>query len=365
MTAITVEAGVTLADVQAAAEAAGRLFSVSLASEGSATIGGALATNAGGVQVLAYAQARALALGLEAVMADGRVWHGLSALKKDNTGFDLRDLLIGSEGTLGIITAATVKLFPMPRETVTALIAVRDLASVLALFRHAENRAGTSLTAFEFMCRDVLAMVADHAGGKVPFEDIPPWSVLLKSRLLQAAARLMETRKVLIGDALERGYALDAVIASSLDQAKALWRLREACSEAQKGEGGSISSMMSRFPSNALEHLLRMRHARSSASAPVPRPVPFGHFGDGNVHYNVSQPRGMDKARYLSLWEDMSRAVHDVVLSHGGSISAEHGIGQMKRGELLPREKPARSRLHAPHQGRARPPWHPQSGKIV
>lgn len=333
LTSLTVEAGMTLAEVQAKARDLGRLFPLSLASEGSATIGGALATNAGGVAVLAYGTARALALGIEAVMADGRVWNGLSALKKDNTGFDLRDLLIGSEGTLGVITAATVKLFPAPGDTVTALLAVNDRGSLLPLFRHVESRVGSQLTAFEFMCRDVLEMVQTYMGRTIPFDAIPPMSVLIELTSHRADGRLSGDAEALIESAIEAGYVTDAVIATSIEKSRALWRLREECSESQKGAGGSIKHDVS-VPVERIARFLEDADRVVESVCPGARPVPFGHFGDGNVHYNVTQPRGMDKAQYLALWERMSEAVHDVVLRHGGSISAEHGIGRLKRGEL-------------------------------
>jgi FAD/FMN-containing dehydrogenase len=330
---LTVEAGATLADVQSAAAGVGRLFPLSMASEGSCTIGGNLATNAGGVAVLSYGTTRSQVLGIEAVMADGSIWNGLKALKKDNTGYDLRDLLIGSEGTLGIITAATLRLVPMPKDQRTAFVAVPSLESLLPLFRLAEDTSGAALTAFEFMSARVLSFVGRHAKGvRLPFAAEPPWGVLIEiSHPLEGGAlSLMEP---LLAEALARGLISDAVVAGSITQGRDLWRVREAASEAQKGEGGSIKHDVS-VPVASIPEFLIKADKEVERVCPGARPVPFGHFGDGNVHYNVSQPPGMDKAKFLGLWGEMSHAVHGVVVGLGGSISAEHGIGRMKRDEL-------------------------------
>jgi FAD/FMN-containing dehydrogenase len=304
-----------------------------MASEGSCTIGGNLATNAGGVAVLAYGTARNLALGLEVVTAGGEIWDGLKTLKKDNTGYDLKDLFIGSEGTLGIITAATLKLFPAPREKATALAAVPRLDDLLPLFHLAADEAGTALTAFEFLSERALAFVAKHtSGARLPFANAAPWYVLLEiSGMEEGNAESLLER--ILAAAAERGLVSDAVIARSLAHAQDLWRLREAMSEAQKGEGGSIKHDVS-VPTPQIAEFITRAAEVVERICPGARPVPFGHFGDGNVHYNVSQPVGMDRTRYLALWEPMSRAVHGVVTELGGSISAEHGIGRLKRAEL-------------------------------
>jgi FAD/FMN-containing dehydrogenase len=332
-TAITVEAGVTLHAVQEAARNVGRLFPLSLASEGSATIGGNLATNAGGVAVLSYGTARALTLGLEVVLADGTVWNGLRALKKDNTGYDLRDLFVGSEGTLGVITAATLKLFPAPRERATAFVALPRLDALLPFFRKAEGEAGAALTAFEFLSGTLLSFVLRHTPGtRPPMAGDAPWYALIEvsgAREGRASALL----DALLADAIAAGLISDAVVASSLQQAAALWKLRESASEAQKGEGGSIKHDVS-VPVAAIPEFLGAAAEAVQRVCPGARPVPFGHFGDGNVHYNVSQPVGVDKAAFLAQWDEMARAVHDVVVSFGGSISAEHGIGRLKVDEL-------------------------------
>lgn len=333
-TSMIVEAGVTLAEAQAAAEKAGRYFPLSLPSEGTAQVGGALATNAGGVAVLAYGNARAFVLGLEVVLADGRVWHGLRTLKKDNTGYDLRDLFVGSEGTLGIITAAALKLYARPAEKVTALVAVESTDALTELFRLLEAKAATSLTAFEFMSSFAMDCVTKHVpGARLPLSAPAPWYVLTELSSLTAdgsAAALMEA---VLTDAAEQGLITDAAIAQSLSQAQDFWRLREELSDAQKFEGGSIKHDIS-VPIADLPEFLRRADAAVEAQCRGARPMPFGHFGDGNVHYNVSQPAGMDKAAYLAQWEGMQAAVHGVVTAMNGSISAEHGIGRMKRDEL-------------------------------
>ncbi len=328
------EAGVTLANVQQAAESAGRLFPLSLAAEGSCQIGGNLATNAGGVNVLAYGNARALALGLEVVLAGGRVWSSLKTLKKDNTGYDLKDLFIGSEGTLGIITAAALKLYARPAEKATAFAALTDIDYVLELFKRAEAVAGSHLTAFEFICANGVDIAVRHVEGvRSPFPEIPSWSVLLEISSHEANGRAAETLERLLSDAIESEIVADAVIAQSLRQAKDFWRLREEMSDAQKHEGGSIKHDVSVSPSRMPE-FIRRADALIEKVCPGARPIPFGHFGDGNVHYNVTQPAGMDKAAYLARWEEIAAAVHALVVEMDGSISAEHGIGRMKRAEL-------------------------------
>jgi FAD/FMN-containing dehydrogenase len=339
-TSMIVEAGVTLADVRTAADEGGRLFPLSLPSEGSCQIGGVLATNAGGVDVLAYGNARNLTLGLEVVLADGRIWDGLRTLKKDNTGYDLRDLFIGSEGTLGIITAAALKLFPKPAEKATALVAIPELASALGLFRLAEERAHSGLTAFEFMSRFTIELVLRHIRDtKLPLKEDAPWYVLLEVSGAEGDGTAAATLEQLLAEATEKGLVIDAVIAGSLAQANALWRLRESASEAQKPEGGSIKHDIS-VPVPLIPEFLNRAASVVEAVSPGARPVVFGHFGDGNVHFNVTQPPQMEKERYLALWDRMSAAVHGLVARMGGSISAEHGIGRMKRADLAKFKSP-------------------------
>jgi len=331
---MTVEAGLTLAEAQAAADAANRLFPLSLPSEGTCQIGGNLGTNAGGVGVLAYGNARQLVLGLEVVLADGRVWHGLNALKKDNTGYDLKDLFIGSEGTLGVITAAVLKLFPKPAEKATAFVALPDLVSARGLFGLAQETAGTSLTAFELMARIVIELVVKHAPGtRDPFATGHPWYVLLETSGLKPDGTAERLLTETLEAASERGLIADAAIASSLAQARDFWRLRESYSETQKPLGGNIKNDVS-VPVAAIPEFIARADAAVERICPGARPLPISHFGDGNIHYNVAQPAAMAKEAFLALWDDIVAAVHEVVLDFGGSISAEHGIGQMKRAEL-------------------------------
>jgi FAD/FMN-containing dehydrogenase len=331
---MTVEAGLTLAEAQATADNVNRLFPLSLPSEGTCQIGGNLGTNAGGVGVLAYGNTRQLVLGLEVVLADGRIWSGLSALKKDNTGYDLKDLFIGSEGTLGVITAAVLKLFPKPAETATAVAGLPDLNAVRELFGLAQETAGTSLTAFELMAHIVVDTITRHAPGtRNPLPGAHPWYVLLETSGLKpdgAAERLLtETLET----ASERGMITDAVVASSLSQARDFWRVRESYSEAQKPLGVSVKNDVS-VPVAVIPEFIARADAAVERICPGARPLPISHFGDGNIHYNVAQPAGMAKEAYMALWDDIAHAVQEVVLDLGGSISAEHGIGVMKRAEL-------------------------------
>jgi FAD/FMN-containing dehydrogenase len=331
---MTVEAGLTLAEAQAAADKVDRLFPLSLPSEGSCQIGGNLATNAGGVSVLAYGNARQLTLGLEVVLADGRIWHGLKALKKDNTGYDLKDLFIGSEGTLGVITAAVLKLFPKPAETATAFVALPDIAAALPLFSLAQEVAGQSLTAFEMMSDIVLDLVLKHAHGtRDPFAARYPWYLLVETSGSKADGTAERVLTSALEAASRRGLIIDAALAGSLAQARNFWRLRESYSEAQKPEGGNIKNDVS-VPVARIPEFIERAKAVVERICPGARPVPLAHFGDGNVHYNIAQPVGMAKADYLALWEPMVAAVHAIVLDLHGSISAEHGIGQMKRAAL-------------------------------
>ncbi len=335
---MTIEAGATLAQAQDAAAQADRLFPLSLSAEGSCQIGGNLATNAGGIHVLAYGNARALTLGLEVVLADGRVWNGLRGLRKDNTGYDLRDLFIGSEGTLGIITAAVLRLFPRPAEQAAAFVALERLEDVARLFEMAQARAGASLTAFEFIPRIAMDFLARHMPEvRDPLDAPHPWYVLMEvsgARPDGAAQALMET---LLEGAFEAEIVRDGAVAASLAQAQAFWDLRERLSEVQKYEGGSVKCDVS-VPLSRLPAFVERANAEIARLAPGARPFPFGHFGDGNVHYNVNQPMDMDREAYLARWDEIAGAVYGIAVDMGGSISAEHGIGRMKR-ELLPSVK--------------------------
>ena len=336
---MVVEAGVTLLAVQEAAAAAGRLFPLSLAAEGSCTIGGVLATNAGGTAVIAYGNARDLALGLEVVLADGRVWNGLGRLRKDNTGYDLKNIFIGSEGTLGIITAAVLKLSPRPRGWSTAICAVSSPAAALELLVQCRERAGPAVTTFELMASRALDFVLRHVpGARAPLAGAGPWYVLLERSDLVGAG-LDDTLVAILAEGMEAGCVIAAAIAASLDQRAAFWRLRETMSEVQAHEGGSIKHDVS-VPLAALPAFIDEATAAVLALVPGCRPAAFGHVGDGNMHFNVSQPPGADKAAYLARWPEMNAAVHAIALSHGGSISAEHGIGLLKR-DLLAETKDA------------------------
>lgn len=342
---MTVEAGVTLVEAQATASHVNRLFPLSLASEGSCQIGGVLATNAGGVAVLSYGNARNLVLGLEVVLATGEIWSGLRALKKDNTGYDLRDLFIGSEGTLGVITAATLKLSPLPAGKATALVALQSPGAALALFRLAERRLHSTLTAFEFWSRLAMTFALDFiASSRDPFASPAPWYALLEISSGEGDGQAAGALEELLVAASTEGLIADAAVAASLQQSQDFWRLRESLSDAQKPAGGSIKHDISVPISRIPEFLDRAADVVERVS-PGARPVPFGHFGDGNIHYNVTQPACMDRQTYLAQWHDMSRAIHDLVTEFDGSISAEHGIGQLKRGELARTKGPAEMRL--------------------
>ncbi len=334
---MTVEAGMTLAAVQAAADAVERIFPLSLASEGSCTIGGNLATNAGGTAVIAYGNARDLVLGLEVVLADGRILASLGKLKKDNTGYDLKDLFIGSEGTLGVITAAVVKLFPRPRSVVTAFLGLDSPAQAVNLLVEIQQRMGGVIRSFELMPRIGLDFVLAHTpDGRDPLSQSHPWYVLLElasqsqENLLQQSEQLLET-------ALDAGLITDAVIAASLEQARRMWQIREALSEVQRLEGGSIKHDVS-VPVARIAGFIETATKAVVAAVPGGRVLAFGHIGDGNIHFNVSQPIGAQKQSFLAHSAQINDIVHAIVLDNQGSISAEHGIGQLKR-ELLARVK--------------------------
>jgi FAD/FMN-containing dehydrogenase len=331
---MTCEAGVILAHAQEAAAAAGRLFPLSLGAEGSCTIGGNLSTNAGGTGALAYGVARELVLGLEVVLADGRILRNLRKLKKDNTGYDLRHLFIGAEGTLGIITAAVLKLFPRPRAVETAFVGVPSPHAALALFNLANERAGGAVTGFELIPRIALEFAVRHAPGcRDPLNDRHPWYVLMELSS-QARDGLRAAIEEILSVGADQGLVADATIAASLEQAKAFWLLRHHIADTQKYEGGSIKHDVS-VPVTAVPDFIVEASAAVEAMIPGCRPCPFGHLGDGNVHFNVSQPVGADRASFLAHWDEVNAAVFAIVARYGGSISAEHGIGVMKR-DLLP-----------------------------
>jgi FAD/FMN-containing dehydrogenase len=329
---MTCEAGVVLAVAQQKAAEVDRLFPLSLGAEGSCTIGGNLSTNAGGTAALAYGVAREMALGLEVVLADGRILGGLSKLKKDNTGYDLRNLFIGAEGTLGIITAATLKLFPKPRAIETAFIGLASPAQALRLLSLSQNEAAGTLTSFELLS-DIAVDFSIRHGIDIrdPLASKYPWYVLMELSSPREDARA--TLEAILATALEDGIVDDAVIAASLGQRQAFWKLRDEMSAAQKPEGGSIKHDIS-VPTAAVPDFIAEANAAVVKLIPGARPVPFGHLGDGNIHYNVSQPVGADTADFLGRWHEVNAVVFEIVLRMGGSISAEHGIGVLKRDEL-------------------------------
>ncbi|HMO30719.1 FAD-binding oxidoreductase [Enterovirga sp.] len=331
---MTVEGGCVLLDVQAAAEAHDMLFPLSLPSEGSCRIGGNLATNAGGTAVLRYGNARELMLGLEVVLADGRVWNGLKGLRKDNTGYDLRHLFVGSEGTLGIITAAVLKLFPAIKARATAFVGCVSPEAALAVFSRLRKEAGESLVAFEYLPRLALDIVLKHAPDSVePLAGTHDSYALVELASPRAEADLTGLLEIVLSEEIEAGHVEDATIAASEAQRQALWLLRERISEMQRFEGGSVKHDVA-VPVSRVAEFIREASAACIAAMPGVRPLPFGHFGDGNIHFNLSQPVGMDKEAFLASWETFNGIVHDIVQAMDGSISAEHGIGLIKRDEL-------------------------------
>jgi FAD/FMN-containing dehydrogenase len=329
---MTCEAGVVLQIAQQKAAEADRLFPLSLGAEGSCTIGGNLSTNAGGTGALAYGVAREMALGLEVVLADGRVLNLLSKLKKDNTGYDLRNLFIGAEGTLGIITAATLKLFPKPRAIETAYVGLKSPADALKLLSISQSMAAGSLTSFELLA-DIAVDFSIRHGIDIrdPLTSKHPWYVLMELSSSRDDAR--DALESILAKGMEDGIVDDAVIAANLSQRAAFWKLRDEMSAAQKPEGGSIKHDIS-VPVASVPAFIAEADAAVVKLIPGSRPVPFGHLGDGNIHYNVSQPIGANAADFLARWHELNAVVFAIVMRMGGSISAEHGIGVLKRDEL-------------------------------
>ncbi len=330
---LTAEAGCVLATLQQAAAEVGCLLPLSLGAEGSCRIGGNISTNAGGTNVLRYGSTRDLVLGLEVVLPDGRIWNGLKSLRKDNTGYALNHLFIGAEGTLGIVTAAVLKLFPQPCEHQTALVALADVDAALALLARARRVSGDCVTACELIPRIGLEMGTRHVPGvRDPFALPHSWYLLLELSSSRPGG-LREALEAMLAEALEDGTAIDAVLAESGEQRAGLWRIREAIPEAQKHEGGSIKHDVA-VATSAVPMMIRRCTAAVEAALPGLRVVAFGHLGDGNIHFNLSQPAGADKAGFLAEWGRMNRIVHDIVVEMAGSISAEHGIGRLKVAEL-------------------------------
>ena len=333
---MTVQSGCVLQDIRETADKAGCLFPLSLGAQGSCQIGGNLATNVGGINTLRYGTARDNVLGLEVVLPDGRIWNGLRALTKDNTGYSLRNLFVGSEGTLGIITGAVLKLYPKPLATETAFCGLPDLDAALPLLDRARRMSGDSVSAFELICRDGVRLSTTYLKGlSDPLESSHPWYALIDFSSTSPTVPLRETFEAFLESAFEDGIISDAVIAESVEQNRNLWRIREELPEAQKYEGGSIKHDVSVPVRNIPEFIRRASEAVVKA-VPGARPVPFGHMGDGNIHFNVSQPVGedVDKDEYLGHWHQMGEVVYDIVRELGGSFSAEHGVGRLKVDDL-------------------------------
>ncbi|MBP1883067.1 FAD-binding oxidoreductase [Sinorhizobium mexicanum] len=331
---IVADAGCILADIHKAADDNGRLFPLSLGSEGSARIGGNLSTNAGGTAVLAYGNMRQLCLGLEVVLPTGEIWDGLRRLKKDNTGYDLRDLFIGAEGTLGVITGAVLKLFPKPLGHQVAFAGLESVEDALTLFDRASSLCGPALTGFELMPRIGIEFTSRHIPGvRDPMATVHPWYALIDISTSDSAESAERMIQGVLEAGVSDGLVENAVIATNEMQRKALWHMRESMSPAQKPEGGSIKHDVS-VPVSSIPAFMAEADAAVMKAIPGARICAFGHMGDGNIHYNISQPVGADKQAFLDRWREINAIVHGIVLTHGGSISAEHGIGQLKRDEL-------------------------------
>ena len=331
---MTVEAGCILADVQKAAEAMDRLFPLSLGAEGSCQIGGNLSTNAGGVAVLRYGNIRDLVLGLEVVLPDGQVWNGLRGLRKDNTGYDLKQLFVGAEGTLGIITAAVLKLFPSPKDVQTAFAGLTSLDASTELLTRSRAASGDAVTSFELMPRIGLDFALKHIPGTVdPLQDRHDWYALIEFTGARADGNMRDSMEALLGEAADAGLITDATIAASEKQHDEIWRNREAMVEAQKFEGTSVHHDVS-VPVSRVPEFIRLATDAVAEAVPGIRPVSFGHLGDGNIHFNLSQPTEMDGGAFRELAPTLNRIVHDIVHALDGSFSAEHGVGQLKRDEL-------------------------------
>jgi FAD/FMN-containing dehydrogenase len=338
-----VEAGVILADLHDAAAAAGRRFPLSLGAKGSATVGGLVSTNAGGTQVLRFGPMRSLVLGLEAVLPDGSLLEGLSALRKDNRGYDLKQLLIGAEGTLGVVTAASLRLVPRPGSTAVAWAGLASPRAALALLRRLEDSLGEAVESFELVPDEALRLVLDHVEGtRAPLAGAAPWNVLIEATAPAGGRDAGDGLEEALAAALEAGIAEDAVVAASGAQAEALWRLRDSISEAERRQGPAAKHDVS-VPVSAMAGFIEAARAAVTSRFPGSRVVAFGHLGDGNVHFNVQAPAGEDGEAWLAArGGEVSAFVHDLVVAQRGSISAEHGIGQMKSAELARTLPPAR-----------------------
>ncbi|WP_299374481.1 FAD-binding oxidoreductase [uncultured Kiloniella sp.] len=340
-----VEAGCILQTIQEYAAKHDRLFPLSLGAEGSCQIGGNIATNAGGINVIRYGNTRQLVLGLEVVTPTGEIWNGLRALQKDNTGYDLKQLYIGSEGTLGIITAAVLQLFPKPKEQQTAILALKDLEDALPLLNLAQSMLGDALTSFELLPRIGIDFSLKHGQGVVdPIAGRYDWYILMEASVAITHSNLQELFESYLETAFERNWVQDGVLAQNKAQSDSFWLLRENITLCQRPEGGSIKHDVS-VPVSSVPAFIKTANEAVQKMIPGIRPHPFGHLGDGNIHYNLSQPLDMDKQDYLNRWEEVNRVVHDIVHSFNGSISAEHGIGRVKRDENQHYKSPVEMQL--------------------
>ncbi|WP_073953897.1 FAD-binding oxidoreductase [Thalassospira sp. TSL5-1] len=342
---MTVQSGAILQNIQQAAEDHDLLFPLSLGAQGTCQIGGNIATNAGGLNVIRYGNTRDLVLGLEVVLADGTIWNGLSKLRKDNTGYDLRDLFIGAEGTLGIITACTLKLFPRPRHLATAWVALPHVEAALDLLALARRETGDAIAAFELMSQFAQDLAIRHLPNCIaPLQTHALWYAMIEITSSRPRDDLASVLEGVLERALESDFILDGTLAQSEKQRANLWAIREGIPEAQTREGGSIKHDVS-VPVSAVPALIERGIEQAQKRIPGIRPCPFGHVGDGNIHFNFSQPENMPKADFLTHWDALNRDIHDIVAELGGSISAEHGIGRLKVDELEHYADPTKIRL--------------------
>lgn len=362
---LTAEAGCILADLQAAAAGADRYLPLSLGSEGTCMLGGTLSSNAGGILTLRYGNARDLVLGLEVVLPDGRVWNGLRTLRKDNSGYDLKHLFLGAEGTLGIITAASLKLYPRPRQTETALVALPDPAAAVALLGLARAGTGDSLSAFELMPRFTFDGSREILGrDQDPLSAPSPWYVLLEAGSGMAGPLLRQQVEAVLETALGQGLVTDAIVADSLEQVRRLWLIRESLPEIGRRIGGAVHTDVS-VPVSRIPDFLSAATAAVTAYMPGVRPYPFGHVGDGNIHFNVGRPPDMQGPAYLTHAPAITDLIHASALAHGGSISAEHGIGNLKATEMARIKDPVELALMRSLKGLLDPAGIMNPGKML